>query len=462
MSQAYSQILPAGTRIGSYEIQTVLGEGGFGITYRAHDHVLNQTVAIKEYLPHDIARREADGLTVSARSEDTQETYDYGLERFLEEARTLAKFRDASIVRVLRYIQAHGTAYLVMDFEQGESLAQRLKRVGRLAEKEIRELLVPLLHGLACIHALHFLHRDIKPANILLRQNGTPVLLDFGAARQSLSQQTMLLTAMVTPGYAPFEQYFNDDQQGPWTDLYGVGATLYHCMTGKPPLAATKRAAALYEKQPDPLVPVLEALHKDYSTDLIALVGWLLKPEAKERPQNTAAVQEQLASTLWMPREEIFQDASPAVTEANHEPAMETPPTPSLSQEMLENVRLKLAEEIGPIAGVLVKKACRQTSDPAELTRLLSAYITDEEQRTRFVGKVDTGLQITASADEVIDTDLVEQAKTELASYIGPIATMLVRKAAKSTNTRERFLRQLAEELPDEKQQAEFLRRMKA
>lgn len=457
MSEAYSQTLPIGTRIGSYEIQNVLGEGGFGITYGAYDHVLNQTVAIKEYLPRDIACRQADGLTVAARSADMQASYAYGLERFLEEARTLAKFRDASIVRVLSYVQAHGAAYLVMDFEQGESLAQRLKRVGRLDETAIRALLEPLLRGLRCIHAQHFLHRDIKPANILLRRDGAPVLLDFGAARQSLSQQTLLLTAMVTPGYAPFEQYFNDDQQGPWTDLYGLGATLFHCMTGNPPIAATKRAAALFEKRPDPLTPGLESLHKDYSAGLSELVGWLLQPDAKARPQDTAAVLERLAAT---PHPTWTENAAPL--------------GPPLDPAVLESIRLKLAEEIGPVAGVLVKRACRQTTDPAELTRLLASFLPDEAQRTRFIRNVGAGAPATAPLEGaaaqtaptvpgfIPDASLVEQAKTQLAAYIGPIATTLVRKAATGAETREQFLRRLAAELPDGTQQAEFLRRMKA
>lgn len=457
MSEAYSQTLPIGTRIGSYEIQNVLGEGGFGITYGAYDHVLNQTVAIKEYLPRDIACRQADGLTVAARSADMQASYAYGLERFLEEARTLAKFRDASIVRVLSYVQAHGAAYLVMDFEQGESLAQRLKRVGRLDETAIRALLEPLLRGLRCIHAQHFLHRDIKPANILLRRDGAPVLLDFGAARQSLSQQTLLLTAMVTPGYAPFEQYFNDDQQGPWTDLYGLGATLFHCMTGNPPIAATKRAAALFEKRPDPLTPGLESLHKDYSAGLSELVGWLLQPDAKARPQDTAAVLERLAAT---PHPTWTENAAPL--------------GPPLDPAVLESIRLKLAEEIGPVAGVLVKRACRQTADPAELARLLASFLPDEAQRTRFIRNVGAGAPATAPLEGaaaqtaptvpgfIPDASLVEQAKTQLAAYIGPIATTLVRKAATGAETREQFLRRLAAELPDGTQQAEFLRRMKA
>lgn len=476
MNQVYSHALPAGVHIGSYEIHKVLGVGGFGVTYQVHDHVLNQMVALKEYLPSGIASRQADGRMVQARSEDERESYEYGLERFLEEARTLAKFRSTSIVRVLGYLKANGTAYLMMDFEQGESLAHKLKRAGRLPEREIRAMLVPLLNGLHCIHGQHFLHRDIKPGNILLREDGTPVLLDFGSARQALSQQTMLLTAMVTPGYAPFEQYFNDDQQGPWTDLYGVGATIYHCMTGNPPVAATKRVAALYEKRPDPITPILESLQNGYSTDLLNLVVWLLKPETKERPQDTAVVLERLASTQWAAWKKPLAETSPTMPEANAGTLPAGQPEPAaLSPEVLERIRLKLAEEIGPIANLLVKKASSQTSDPKELTRLLSSFIPDEERRTRFTERMGVGRQgmnnygeftssteIPADMTPDVDETLVEQAKVQLAVYIGPIATMLVRKTARHAKTREQFLRRLAAELPDETQQAEFLRRMES
>ena len=241
MNLVYNHALLQGTRIENYEVEEVLGVGGFGITYRAHDHTLNQTVAIKEYLPDGLAYRLPDSERLTHKSETDVKHYKYGLERFLDEARTLAKFRDPSIVRVIRFIEANGTAYLVMDFESGDSLAQRLRERGVLSEQEILGVLSPLLEGLRSVHAQQFLHRDVKPANILLRDEGLPVLLDFGAARLALGEHTKALTAMVTPGYAPFEQYHTKDRQGPWTDLYSVGATVYHCMTGMPPAAATER-----------------------------------------------------------------------------------------------------------------------------------------------------------------------------------------------------------------------------
>lgn len=459
MSDIYDCALPAGIRIGSYEIQGVLGMGGFGITYRAYDHLLSQIVAIKEYLPNGIAFRQHGSLKVQERSSDDREYYQYGLDRFLDEARTLAKFRDPSIVRVLGYIRDNGTAYLIMDFEKGESLAQHLKRQVRLSEKKIYEILQPLLRGLQCIHAQQFLHRDIKPANILLREDGTPILLDFGSARQALNQQTMLLTAMVTPGYAPFEQYFNDDQQGPWTDLYGVGATIFHCITGSPPTVATKRVALEYEKKPDPVAVLLGTAQGHYSHDIIKLVEWLLKTNAKDRPQDTKVILDMLS----MRSTQIAQPEN-----------QEQKVTSAIPVDILESVRLKLAEEIGPIAGTLVKKTIQQASDLDELTRLLSSFIPTEERRSRFVSKVvregknintimnkTTTSSVVNNLPDFSDMSVISLARQYMAIHIGPIANFLVKKAASSTKTKEEFVNALAKELHDDKQRSEFLKRMK-
>jgi serine/threonine protein kinase len=226
MSSPYKQALPVGTRLESYEIRAVLGVGGFGITYRAYDHQLECDRAVKEYLPAMFAVREPDGTTVTPKSGDDAESYEYGLRRFLDEARTLARFHEPNIVRVLRFIEAHHTAYFVMDYEEGEPLHVRLKRECRLGEADIRDIVVPILRSLRVVHAEKFLHRDIKPANIYLRRDGSPVLLDFGSARRALEEHGRSLTGMVTPGYAPIEQYLANERQGPWTELYALGSTL--------------------------------------------------------------------------------------------------------------------------------------------------------------------------------------------------------------------------------------------
>jgi serine/threonine protein kinase len=287
---AHHNALPSGARIESFEIANVLGVGGFGITYKGYDHSLHCDVAIKEYLPHGLALRTHDGTTVIAKSDNDKKYYEFGLQRFLEEARILAKFKERSIVRVSRFLEANGTGYLVMDYEDGESLSEMLRRVGRLEEAEIRAIALPILHGLRAVHAKDFLHRDIKPGNIFLRRDGSPVLLDFGAARQALTEHTRTLTGIVTPGYGPLEQYGVRGKQGPWTDLYALGATLYHCIAGKAPPEAPDRVAARQEGEADPLKPAVEVGAGRYSRELLETIDWMLAPNAKDRPQTADAV----------------------------------------------------------------------------------------------------------------------------------------------------------------------------
>ena len=294
MNSTVHGALPIGTRIESYEIASILGIGGFGITYKGYDHSLHCDVAIKEYLPSGLALRTADGATVSPKSDQDKKYYDYGLQRFLEEARILAKFKERSIVRVSRFLESNGTAYLIMDYEDGESLAEYLQKCGVLAEAEILAIMLPVLEGLSAVHAKDFLHRDIKPGNIYLRKDGPPVLLDFGAARQALGEQTRALTGMVTPGYAPFEQYNSRTRQGPWTDLYAIGATIYHALSGKAPAESPERIAALQERESDPMLPAVEAGRGRYRAEFLNVVDWMLAPSPKDRPQHVEQVLERL------------------------------------------------------------------------------------------------------------------------------------------------------------------------
>ena len=223
---ARDQALPTGALIDVFEVKRVIGVGGFGVTYEADDATLNRRVAIKEYFPGALALRGEDGRTISARVSDTDGFFEYGLRRFLDEARILAQFHDAHIVRVLRYVEANGTAYLIMDYEDGESLEDHLRRHGPMEEDALRNIVVPILSGLRTVHDNRYLHRDIKPDNIFLRQDGTPLLLDFGSARQALEHQQRSMTVVLTPGFAPIEQYAAEDEQGPYSDLYSVGATI--------------------------------------------------------------------------------------------------------------------------------------------------------------------------------------------------------------------------------------------
>ncbi len=229
-------MLAAGARLRGYEILGVLGQGGFGVTYLAHDGKLGRNVAIKEYLPAALALREGE-TTVVPRSTGQTEEFLWGRDRFLEEARTLAKLdRAPAIVRVHDYLEANGTAYMVMAVGCGETLTQRLRK-GTLKTPAVTSILFPLLDGLEQIHSASFLHRDIKPDNILVDADDNPTLIDFGASRSAMAGRTTAMTAIFTPGYAAAEQ-FTSARQGPWTDIYGLSATLYHAIVGKVPPSA--------------------------------------------------------------------------------------------------------------------------------------------------------------------------------------------------------------------------------
>ena len=197
--------LPSGYRIEEYELVRVLGSGGFGITYLGYDHHLDKAVAIKEYLPNDLAVR-TDKQSVLPKSNQDQADYEWGLERFLSEAQTLARFDHRHIIKVYRFFRAHGTGYIVMEYAEGETLSALLQRKGTLTEAELKAILFPILDGLAAVHGADFLHRDIKPGNIVIREDGSPVLIDFGSARQAVAGKSRSVTAIVTPGYAPIEQ----------------------------------------------------------------------------------------------------------------------------------------------------------------------------------------------------------------------------------------------------------------
>ncbi len=276
----YRNALDLSSTLGEYRLESVLGIGGFGITYLARDSHLEKQVAIKEYLPGDLAVRALDGSVVPV-STDHRHDYQWGLERFILEARTLARFSHPHIVRVNRYFESNGTGYMVMDYEEGESLNQLLKRAPQPPEADLRRILLPLLDGLAAVHAAQFLHRDIKPGNIFIRANGSPVLLDFGAARANTGG-TLGMTAVLTPGFAPLEQYAADGRQGPWTDLYALAGVLFRVVTDRNPPDAVSRL------QGDTVAQALAEARGRYSEPLLRAIEWGLKVQPELRPQSVA------------------------------------------------------------------------------------------------------------------------------------------------------------------------------
>jgi serine/threonine protein kinase/ABC-type phosphate/phosphonate transport system substrate-binding protein len=278
--------LPIGFQLHEYTIERILGIGGFGISYLAHDTNLNAKVAIKEYLPGEMAVRDDQAPTVMPKASDYEEDYRAGLERFLLECRTLATFRHPNIVRVSRFFEANNTAYMVMEFEYGESLASWLKKrqdegTGPPDETAILKMFEPLMQGLEVVHKGGFMHRDIKPANIYVRDHdGSLVLLDFGAARQASAGGSKGLTSIVTPGYAPFEQYHSHGRQGPWSDIYALGGVLYWIVCGKKPIEAAARL------QSDPQEPAAEVAKGKYSDRFLKAIDWALTPDDTRRPQS--------------------------------------------------------------------------------------------------------------------------------------------------------------------------------
>ena len=273
--------LPVGTLIGRYEVLSVLGQGGFGITYRARDIQLDREVAIKEYLPTALAVRQ-NGVTVMPRSTKAAEDFTWGRDRFVAEGRVMATLHRApGIVRVYDFLEINGTAYIVMEMLHGDTLEGHLKKNGRLDAPAIDRILWPLLDGLEQVHTAGFLHRDIKPANILLDAEGNPTLIDFGASRAAMVGRTVAMTAIFTPGYAAPEQ-FTSARQGPWTDIYGVAATLYHAIAGRsPPSAFDRMLDDAYES-------IASAASPGFSPGLLAGIDAGLAVRATDRPQSIA------------------------------------------------------------------------------------------------------------------------------------------------------------------------------
>ena len=275
-------VLPYRTVLnGQFIVGKVLGKpGGFGITYLGWDINLATPVAVKEYLPRDYAGRDSDHASVMAHSREDASLFRFGLEQFLQEARTLARFDHPNVVRTRSFFEQNGTAYLVMDYLQGVNLSEYLNaKGGRLTEQQAGDIMLPILDGLQEVHAKGFLHRDIKPQNIYVTSNGRPILLDFGAARQAMGERSRSLSVVLTPGFSPYEQYHRRGEQGPWTDIYALAATYYYLLTGHAPPDAPERVAT------DELIP-LNNLVPGISPGLNAAIMQALSLEAAERPQD--------------------------------------------------------------------------------------------------------------------------------------------------------------------------------
>ncbi|MBB3180783.1 serine/threonine-protein kinase [Variovorax sp. Sphag1AA] len=286
-------LLAVGARLAEFEITRIVGQGGFGVVYEAWDPVLERVVAIKEYLPSSLSARRSDGA-VMPLSERHRETFELGMRGFINEARLLAQFGHPSLLKVYRFWQEHGTAYMVMPFYRGDTLKQALAASPGIAQEAwLLKLMDGVTQALTVMHAAHCYHRDIAPDNIILLENsGRPVVLDFGAARRVISDKTQTITVILKPGYAPVEQYAGmpDMAQGAWTDVYALAAVLHVAVCGRAPPPSVARILS------DSYMPLArnEALRQRYSERLLSAIdaGLGVRPDA--RPQSMAAFREAL------------------------------------------------------------------------------------------------------------------------------------------------------------------------
>lgn len=309
-SEPDNNALPEGTKIDEFEIIDLIGIGGFGIVYLANDHSLGRLVALKEYMPSSLAAR-IEGLTVAVKSSRLAETFAIGLRSFVNEARMLAQFDHRSLVKVYRFWEGNGTAYMVMPFYEGVTLKQSLQKMpGPPDEAWLRGVIDPLLEALEVLHHANCFHRDIAPDNILLLTDGRPLLLDFGAARRVISDRTQALTVILKPGYAPLEQYAEVPhvKQGAWTDLYALAAVVYNAITGRPPMPSVGRSIK------DTMVPLAKAAAGRYSDSFLYAIDRALAVKPEDRPQSVSEFRALLGLSQ-------VPDAKPAASEVKATPA---------------------------------------------------------------------------------------------------------------------------------------------
>lgn len=299
MATQPNQALPNGYRLKEYTIIRKIGGGGFSMVYLARDDH-NQPVAIKEYLPGALVLRTEGSVIVQANSSESNNVFRHGMKCFFEEGRALARINHPNVVRVVNFFRANETVYMVMRFERGKTLQQHIQaNRGNIGESFIRRVFAHLLNGLREVHTHKLLHLDIKPSNLYIRLDGSPVLIDFGAARQTLTQEESKLQPMYTPGFAAPEQYHNRERLGPWTDIYSIGASLYACLAGHPPQAADAR---LTDNKLEPAAVKWRGL---YSDQLLETIDHCLKLNYMERPQSVFSLQKVLMDRSAMTRQRL-------------------------------------------------------------------------------------------------------------------------------------------------------------
>jgi hypothetical protein len=462
--------LPRGYALNEYRVESVLGAGGFGLTYLATDSNLNLKVALKEYLPGDFATRGGDS-TVQPKPGEAAESFQWGLQRFMDEARTLASFRHPNIVRVMRFFEANRTGYMVMEFVEGKSLPDWIGPRRPLPQQAFISLVTPLLDGLEVIHKSGYLHRDIKPANIFMREDGSPVLLDFGSARLLTGGGNQELTAVVSPGYAPLEQYHTQGRQGAWSDLYAFGGVMYWMLTGNKPVEAAARV-----RQDVMPTAVKLAEGRGYAPDFLAAVDWALKPNEDERPQSVAEFKRRLHGGAPGPAGErtvpvSLADAPTQIARPPDSGGMTGLTGVVLDREQVKRVEAELARHIGPIAPVVTRNAAKKALSIPALAEAVAGEISDEKARAAFVRKFSggepaskPGAGATVKAPDLtisrkFTPEMLQKAETELAQYIGAIAKIVVKRAAAKARDEAELYLLISDEIKDPAERKGFIRK---
>jgi serine/threonine protein kinase len=458
--------LPRGYALHEYRIESVLGAGGFGLTYLATDSNLSLKVALKEYLPSDFAARNEDS-TVQPKPGEAAESFQWGLQRFMDEAKTLASFRHPNIVRVMRFFEANRTGYMVMEFVEGKPLPDWIGPRRPLPQQTLQALIAPLLDGLEVIHKAGYLHRDIKPANIFMREDGSPVLLDFGSARE-LKGGNQELTAVVSPGYAPLEQYHTQGRQGAWSDLYALGGVMYWMLTGNKPVEAAARV------RQDIMPPAVKAAEgRGYALEFLGAVDWALKPNDEERPQSVSEFKRRLAgmqpaSDRTVPAAALGVTVLPRPGDSG---GMTGLTGVVLDRDQVRRVEADMARHIGPIAAVVVRNAAKKALSIPALAEAVAGEIADEKARAAFIKKFTSGETTTkppaGAAQKVSDAtisqkftpEMLQRAETVLAQHIGAIAKVVVKRAAAKARDESELYLLLSDEIKDPAERKSFIRR---
>lgn len=341
-----AETLAAHSMIGEFEIIGIIGEGGFGTVYMAIDHSLQRRVALKEYRPARLATRQ--GKSVMVRSRRHLDEYEAGLTGFMNEARTLARFDHPALIQVYRVWQQNNTAYMAMALCEGRSLTSVVQETPELiTEPWLRAMLAPLLDAVQTLHNVQIYHRDIAPDNVLIQSNGAPMLLDFGAARHIATGMTQALTVILKPGYAPIEQFADDPsmKQGPWTDIYALGAMMYFAVTGKAPPNSVARLAN------DPMKPLMSTSTRGFSPEFLGAIDAALAVRPDHRPQSIA----ELRALLDTPAP---ASAVTTATQAGPAPAPAKPVTTIKKASPRPVSRIKLGKGgADPVPQTTVRKA---------------------------------------------------------------------------------------------------------